>query len=107
MKSGFRIFDTHTHLGTARHSGRTCTADEMLRHMDRHGIDRSLTIPYAVVDDFRAQHDLIGQAVAAHRDRLAGAACLFPLIDPTTFRDEVRRCREKYGFMALRSGLVG
>lgn len=102
MKSGFPIFDTHTHLGVARHSNRTCTPDELLRSMDRHGVDRALAIPFPVVDDYRSQHDLIGKAVLAHPERLAGAACLFPLIDATVFRDEVRRCREQYGFTALK-----
>jgi hypothetical protein len=70
--------------------------------MDRHGLDRSLAIPFPVVDDYRAQHDLIGQAVRDHPDRLMGAACLFPLIERTTFRKEVQRCREQYGFTALK-----
>ena len=70
--------------------------------MDRHGVDRSLAIPFPVVDDYRSQHDLIGKAVRAHPERLVGAACLFPLIDASVFRDEVRRCREHYGFTALK-----
>lgn len=102
MKSGFRIFDTHTHVGVARHSDRTCTPDQLLRNMDRHGVDRSLVIPFPVVEDYRSQHDLIGQAVRAHSDRLEGAACLYPLIDRSRFSDEVRRCREQYGFRALK-----
>jgi uncharacterized protein len=102
MKSGFRIFDTHTHLGVARHSPRSCMPEELLRSMDRHGIDRSLAIPFPVVDDYRAQHDLIGQAVRDHPDRLMGAACLFPLIERTTFLKEVQRCREQHGFTALK-----
>lgn len=102
MKSGFHIFDTHTHVGVARHSGRSCTPDELLRNMDRHGVDRSLVIPFPVVDDYRSQHDLIGQAVLRHRDRLEGAACLYPLIERSAFQDEVRRCREQYGFTALK-----
>lgn len=102
MKSGFRIFDTHTHAGRARHSGRSCTPEELLRNMDLHSVDRSLVIPFPVVEDYRAEHDLIGSAVRAHRDRLEGAACLFPLIDRSEFQDEVRRCREEYGFTALK-----
>ena len=102
MKSGFRMFDTHTHLGVACHSARSCTPDELLRNMDRHGVDRSLAIPFPVVDDYRSQHDLIGHAVRANPDRLLGAACLFPLIDRSVFQDEVRRCREQYGFRALK-----
>jgi predicted TIM-barrel fold metal-dependent hydrolase len=100
MKDGFRIFDTHTHI--ARHSGRVCSAEDMLRHMDRFGIDRSVAIPVDVVDDWRAAHEEIGAAVRAHPDRLCGAAGLDTFVAEPTFRDEVRRCREKYGFVALK-----
>ena len=34
--------------------------------MDRFGVDRSLAIPFPVVEDHRAAHDLIGRAVRAH-----------------------------------------
>jgi predicted TIM-barrel fold metal-dependent hydrolase len=70
--------------------------------MDRHGIDRSLAIPFPVVEDYRSQHDLIGNAVREYPDRITGAACLSPWIDRTAFREEVRRCREQYGFTALK-----
>jgi uncharacterized protein len=100
MKQGFHIFDTHTHLGTARHSGRTMDVDSMVRHMDTHGVDRSLLIPYPVVDDPRAEHDLIGAAVRAHPERFAGSACIPPYA--SDFDDEVRRCAEELGFRALK-----
>ena len=102
MRNGFRVYDTHTHLGTAHHSGRSCTADEMLAHMDHHGIDRSMLIPFPVVEDHRAQHDLIATAVREHPDRFAGAACIYPFIPERDFRDEVRRCAEELGFRALK-----
>ncbi len=102
MRDGYRVFDTHTHLGTARHSGRQQTAGEMLRHMDRAGIDRSMLIPFPVVDDYRAQHDLIASAVREHPDRFAGAACLNPFMPFEEFRTEVRRCAEELGFRALK-----
>ncbi len=102
MRDGFEIFDTHTHLGQARHSGRVYTTKQMLRDMDAFGIERSLVIPFPVVDDYRCQHDLIGGAVTSHPDRLIGAACLSPFLPLETFRDEVRRCREMYGFRALK-----
>jgi len=102
MRDGYRVFDTHTHLGTARHSGRTATDDELLRHMDRAGVDRSMLIPFPVVDDYRAQHDAIAAAVRAHKDRFVGAACLNPFVAPEEFRGEVRRCAEELGFRALK-----
>ena len=102
MIQGFKIFDTHTHLGVARHSGRIMTADRLLEHMDAHGIDRSLLIPFPVVDDYRWTHDLIADAVKAHPDRFAGAACLNPFLAEQEFRDEVKRCAQELGFCALK-----
>jgi predicted TIM-barrel fold metal-dependent hydrolase len=99
---GYRIFDTHTHIGQACHSGRTFTAMQMLESMDRHGIDRSLLIPFPVVADYRAQHDLIGAAVRHWPDRFAGAACLDPFVPEREFLDEVKRCAEVHGFRALK-----
>lgn len=102
MRDGYRVFDTHTHLGEARHSGRTATAGDLLRQMDRCGVDRSLLIPFPVVDDHRQQHGLIAAAVRAAPDRFAGAACLNPFLPRAEFHDEVRRCAEEYGFRALK-----
>ena len=72
----------------------------MLRHMDAHGVDRSLLIPYPVVEDVRAEHDLIAAAVRAHPDRFTGSACIPPYAPE--FQDEVRRCAEELGFRALK-----
>jgi uncharacterized protein len=102
LRHGRRVFDTHTHVGVARHSGRRYTADELLRDMDRHGIDRSLVIPWPVVADTAAAHDEIGRAVLAHPDRLSGAACLYPYVPLPQFQDEVRRCVEVYGFRVIK-----
>lgn len=101
-KNGIRLYDTHTHIGLARHSGKRRTADEMLRHMDLHGVDRSLLIPFPVVEDHRAEHDEIAAAVRAHPDRFTGSACIPPFIPEQKFRDEVRRCAEELGFRALK-----
>lgn len=102
MKDGYFLYDTHTHIGLARHSGRRQTADQLLREMDRCGVDKSVVIPFPVVEDYTAAHEEIGAAVAAYPDRLVGAACLTPFIPEQTFRDEVRRCREVHGFRALK-----
>jgi predicted TIM-barrel fold metal-dependent hydrolase len=102
MRDGFRIFDAHTHVGDARHSGRNCSVDRMLAEMDRFGVDRSLLIPFPVVDDYRKTHDEIGAAVRAHSDRFAGAICLNPFVPEQEFRDEVRRCVEVLGFRAIK-----
>ena len=102
MKDGYKLYDTHTHIGHARHSGRTRTADDLLRQMDAFGVDKSVVIPYPVVEDHRAEHDLIGRAVHDHADRLVGTACLDPFVPEAAFREEVRRCVERWGFRALK-----
>jgi predicted TIM-barrel fold metal-dependent hydrolase len=102
MRDGFQLYDTHTHLGRARHSGRVHSVDTMLASMDRGGVDRALLIPFPVVEDARAEHDAIAAAVKAHPDRFAGAACLYPFIPETEFREELARCAEQHGFRALK-----
>jgi predicted TIM-barrel fold metal-dependent hydrolase len=102
MKDGFSIYDSHTHVGTARHSGRRCSAGQLLAAMDAFGIDRSMVIPFPVVEDHRAAHDEIAAAVRAHPDRFAGAACVNPFVPEQEFRDEIRRCAEELGFRALK-----
>jgi predicted TIM-barrel fold metal-dependent hydrolase len=102
MRDGFRIYDAHSHLGVARHSGRRQTAEDMLRAMDRTGIDRALLIPFPVVEDYRAAHDGIAAAMRAHPDRFAGAACIDPFIPEADFRAEVHRCAADLGFRALK-----
>lgn len=102
MRDGFRIFDTHTHIGRGRHSGRVYSARELVDAMDRFGIDRSVVIPYPVVDDYRREHDEIAAAVRAHPGRIVGAACLSPFVPVDHFQDEIRRCAEELGFRALK-----
>jgi predicted TIM-barrel fold metal-dependent hydrolase len=75
-------------------------AETMLRDMDAHGIDRSLLIPYPVVENPRAEHDTIAAAVAAYPDRFTGCACVPPYA--SDFHDEVRRCAEELGFRGLK-----
>ena len=96
------IFDTHTHIGKARHSGRAYSADELLRDMDRFGMERSLAIPFPVAEDWHTAHEIIGRAVREHPDRIHGAACMDPYVAEPVFRDEIRRCSEEYGFCALK-----
>jgi predicted TIM-barrel fold metal-dependent hydrolase len=102
MKNGLRLYDTHTHLGNAFHSGRQMTAGAMLRHMDEHGIDRSVLIPFPVVADYRAEHDLIARAVREHPDRFTGSLCVHPFLPEKEVETEIRRGAEELGLRALK-----
>lgn len=102
MRQGRVVWDTHTHVGRARHSGRSYTAEALLEAMEAHGVDHSVVIPFPVVEDYRAEHDEIGAAVRGSGCRLRGVACLNPFIPEAEFRDEVRRCREVLGFKVMK-----
>ena len=102
MIGGFRVFDTHTHLGSARHSGRVVDAGTMLRHMDRVGIERQLLIPFPVVVDERAEHDAIAAAVRDYPDRFCGAMCMDPFQPDAVIEDELKRGVEELGMRALK-----
>ena len=102
MRDGSSIFDAHCHIGEALHSGRVHRAETILARMDRCGIDRALAIPFPMVRSYREAHDEIGAAVRIHGDRFVGAACLDPFTGEAAFREEVRRCRQEYGFRALK-----
>ncbi len=102
MRDGFRLYDTHIHIGTARHSGRRNFASEIVAAMDAFGVDHSVAIPFPVVDDYRKEHDEIAGAIRQYPGRLVGAACLSPWVPQVEFRDEVKRCREEHGFRALK-----
>jgi uncharacterized protein len=102
MKDGFRIFDTHTHIGHGLHHNRRYTAEQLLAAMDKNGVDRSVVIPFPVVADYRAAHDEIARALKAAPDRLVGTACIYPYIGKEKYRDEVKRCVEELGFRALK-----
>jgi predicted TIM-barrel fold metal-dependent hydrolase len=102
MINGFPVYDTHVHPGRARHNGRQYSPEQILRDMDDEGIERSLLIPYPVVDDFRQAHDLIGAAVLAHPDRFSGAASLPAFLPEHETREELRRVVSSFGFRALK-----
>jgi predicted TIM-barrel fold metal-dependent hydrolase len=102
MKNGFSIYDAHTHIGIARHSGRNLSAAELVAKMDDYGVDRALVIPFPVVEDRGQAHDEIARAVGDYPDRLSGVACLDPFAPEQDFRAELRRCAEDLGFCALK-----
>lgn len=101
MIGEYRVFDAHTHIGQARHSGRRFTAEQMLRVMDAEGIDKALLIPYPVVEDYRAAHEEIAAAARGWPKRFVGAACVPPFLPLREFQEEVARCAG-LGFRALK-----
>lgn len=98
MKAGPRIIDFHAHVGEGMHRG--LSSEELLRQMDRWGVDRTVLCP---VDEHiavrnREGNDLVAAAVRAHPDRFGGFAVANPWYGGEAV-DELER--------ALDAGLVG
>ncbi len=98
----YPIFDTHVHLGSARHSGRFMETETMLELLSNNGVQKALAIPFPVVDDYHLEHDRIGQAIRQYPDVFLGCTSMYPYLKAGEYRDEVQRCVEEYGFRAMK-----
>ncbi len=73
--------------------------EELLRHMDEMGIDKSVVFgfPWETHDNVKRHNDYILEAVERHPSRLVGFCCFSPLVQNAA--DEAERC--------VRAGLHG
>lgn len=101
MRDGFQIYDSHTHLGTAKHSGRQQSAEKMLKHMDAHGIERAIVIPFPVTEDRAKENAIVAAAAKAHSDRFTAVYYADPFVSEDEMRSEFQQTREA-GFRGLK-----
>jgi predicted TIM-barrel fold metal-dependent hydrolase len=75
--------------------------DELLRQMDRHGIERAAVSSLHAVFYFNPQdgNDELANAVAGHRDRLVPFAVLRPNF--AGWQDDLARCADDYGMRGV------
>jgi uncharacterized protein len=91
-----QIFDIHSHMGFF---GRTIYgSDDVLRRMDRNGIERAFVCTFitGMIDreDFRRANDFIIDGVRAHPDRFVGQCTLSP-VHGSFASEEFRRCLDR------------
>jgi predicted TIM-barrel fold metal-dependent hydrolase len=101
------IVDSHQHLGRSMFSGVVTTERALLEAMDRHGVDVALVMPQPTLEDIRAVHDQIAQAVERNRGKLVGMASINPWWSEPDYRTEARRCIRALGFVALKLHPLG
>jgi uncharacterized protein len=96
------IVDADCHISPLV-EGVNITVDELLRRMDRSGVDKALVWlapPYErQIDESNAY---IHAAVKAHPDRLLGFGWADPRLGVQKARDMVRRCVDDYGFFGVK-----
>jgi len=96
------IVDADCHISPLREGG-NITVEELLRRMDRSGVDKALvwlTPPYGrEIDESNAY---VHAAVQAHPDRLLGFGWADPRLGVEKARDMVKRCVDDYGFFGVK-----
>ena len=87
------IIDADVHISPTLESGVSIRAEELLRRMDRAGVDRAITWlqpPYRrEVDPSNAY---VHEAMRRHPDRIIGFGWADPSLGVAAAKDTVRRC---------------
>lgn len=96
------IVDADCHISPL-HEGANIEADELLRRMDKAGVDKALvwlTPPYRrEIDESNAY---VYKSVRAHPDRLLGFGWADPPLGLDKAREAVKRCVDDYGFFGVK-----
>jgi len=96
------IVDADCHISPHRERNHI-TVDELLRMMDRAGVDKALvrlTPPYRrQIDESNAY---VYEATRAHPDRLLGFGWADPRLGVQKAKDMVKKCIEEYGFFGVK-----
>ncbi|MDH7601719.1 MAG: amidohydrolase family protein [Armatimonadota bacterium] len=99
-----RIIDAHAHLGKDPVFDVDFTEESLLEAQESNGINITLVQPPTVHDleGVRQCHDAIADLSRRFPGRFYGICCPNPHLPGTQFQDEVRRCIEELGFVALK-----
>lgn len=94
-----KYIDMHTHVGTF-YFGKELTADELVRMMDKHGIEKACVLPLVSPESTPYLQPTEGALAAAkaHPDRLIAFCCLDARVSTTNAR--------RYGHVAGVRGMI-
>jgi predicted TIM-barrel fold metal-dependent hydrolase len=97
------IIDADCHISSQRFDALAMTADDLLREMDRAGVDRALVWlrpPYT--REVEPENRAVAEAMRSHPDRLLGFGWANPRLGTTAAETEISRCFEEYGFYGIK-----
>jgi len=99
-----KIIDAHAHLGYDSVFDVVFTESSLLEAQESNGIDVTLVQPPTVHDleGVKLCHDAIAELAGRFPNRFFGICCPNPHLPGTQFQDEVRRCIEELGFVAVK-----
>src|SRR5690606_12879587 len=97
------IIDADAHISPHNEGATTITIDELLRRMDRSGVEKAvvwLKPPY--MREVAPSNRYIYEAMQAHPARILGFGWLAPWLGVENKKAELRRCIEEYGFHGIK-----
>ena len=97
------IIDADTHISPTGEDALAITYDELLRRMDRAGVDKALTWlrpPY--MREISESNAYVYEATQQHPDRVLGFGWADPHLGLDRSRDEIKRCIYDYGFHGVK-----
>jgi predicted TIM-barrel fold metal-dependent hydrolase len=96
------IVDADCHISPLK-EGVNIAADELLRRMDRSGVDKALVWPAPPYKrELDESNGYVYQAVRAHQDRLLGFGWADPRLGVQKAREMARKCVLQYGFHGVK-----
>lgn len=97
------IIDADAHISPTGESAVDITIDQLLRHMDRAGVDKAITWlrpPY--LREIAPSNRYVYDAMRTYPDRILGFGWVDPHLGFERMRDEIKRCVEEYGFYGIK-----
>lgn len=97
------IIDADTHISPTGEDAFAITYDELIRRMDRAGVDKALTWlrpPY--LREIDVSNAYVHQAVKAFPDRILGFGWADPNLGVEKAKDAVRQCIYEYSFYGVK-----
>ena len=97
------IIDADTHISPTGEDAMAITHDELVRRMDRAGVNRALTWlrpPY--MREIAESNAYVYEAMQQYPDRILGFGWADPHLGVERSRDDVKRCIYDYGFYGVK-----
>lgn len=97
------IIDADVHIAPEPTGGNSIKLDELLRRMDRAGVDKALTWlqpPYR--REIASSNEYVYGATRLHPDRILGFGWADPNLGLSHARDMVKRCIDAYNFYGVK-----
>lgn len=97
------IIDADCHIAPPEQGGNTITFDELLRRMDRCGVDRAITwLQPLYLRDVAPGNAYVAEAARSHPDRILGFGWAAPNLGVDSAKETVHRCVEEYGLHGVK-----